>query len=166
MAADSEVQIGGAVLQNDKNMRILIQRVKHARVLIDDRSVAEIGPGLLSLVGVGRGDGPDDIERMSKKVVNLRIFEDEDGKMNLNVKQVNGCILSVPQFTLYADTQKGNRPGFDSSAEPQLAKEYWKRFNRLLEESGVNVKEGCFGAHMEVELVNDGPVTIWLDSKD
>jgi D-tyrosyl-tRNA(Tyr) deacylase len=85
--------------------------------------------------------------------------------MNMNVKQVEGQVLSVSQFTLYADTRKGNRPGFDQSADPEMAREYWKRFNVLLRESGINVKEGIFGGNMEVELVNDGPVTIWLDSK-
>lgn len=146
-------------------MRIVIQRVKCARVLVGGRSVAEIERGLLLLVGVARDDGEKDIERLSKKVVNLRIFEDEHGKMNLNVKQVNGSILSVPQFTLYADTKKGNRPGFDLSAGPEMAEEYWKKFNALLRDNGINVKQGVFGSHMEVELVNDGPVTILLDSK-
>jgi D-tyrosyl-tRNA(Tyr) deacylase len=146
-------------------MRILIQRVKSAKVVIEGQAVADIKQGLLLFVGVGKDDSVEDIERLTKKVINLRIFEDEQGKMNLNIKQVKGEVLSVPQFTLYADTRKGNRPGFDCSAEPEMAKEYWSRFNNLLRENGIPVKEGVFGAHMEVGLINDGPVTIWLDSK-
>lgn len=146
-------------------MRILIQRVKRASVTVDGRCVAEIGHGLLLLVGIGRDDQPEEIAPLARKVVNLRIFEDEKGKMNLNVRQVNGQILSVSQFTLYADTRRGNRPGFELSAEPAMAKEYWEEFNNLLQENGADVRKGVFGAHMEVSLVNDGPVTIWLDSK-
>ena len=145
-------------------MRVLIQRVKSAVVSVEDQEVARIGHGLLLFVGIGKGDSTDDARHLAKKVANLRIFEDEDGKMNLNVKQINGEVLSVPQFTLYADTRRGNRPGFDMSAEPSIAREYWKRFNMLLREHGIEVKEGIFGAHMRVELINDGPVTIWLDS--
>jgi D-tyrosyl-tRNA(Tyr) deacylase len=146
-------------------MRVLIQRVKRAKVVVDGNNVADTKQGLLLLVGVGKDDGAGDIENMAKKIANLRIFEDEYGKMNLNVKQVNGEILSIPQFTLYADTRKGNRPGFDFSAEPNTAKEYWNKLNELLRQDDIIVKAGVFGAHMEVELVNDGPVTIWLDSK-
>ncbi len=113
-------------------MRVLIQRVKNAKVTVNGRNMADIEKGLLLLVGVGKDDNTEDIEYLSKKVVSLRIFEDEGGKMNLNIKQVNGQILSVPQFTLYADTQKGNRPGFDLSAEPGKGKEYWNKFNELL----------------------------------
>lgn len=147
-------------------MRILVQRVKNAKVAVEGRDVSGIGQGLLLLVGVGKDDNEDDIEHIAKKVINLRIFEDEQGKMNLNIKQANGKVLSVPQFTLYADTRKGNRPGFDRSAGPEMAKEYWVKFNDLLRDNGIDVKEGFFGAHMEVELINDGPVTIWLDSKN
>lgn len=146
-------------------MRILVQRVKSAKVVVEGRDVAGIKQGLLLLVGVGKEDSAEDVEYMAKKVVNLRIFEDEQEKLNLNIKQVNGQILSVPQFTLYADTGKGNRPGFDLSAKPETAKEYWKKFNHLLRENGIDVKEGVFGAYMEVGLINDGPVTIWLDSR-
>ncbi len=146
-------------------MRILVQRVKKAQVVVDGNTVADTGKGLLLLVGIGKDDTSDDIEFLSRKIQNLRIFGDDQGKMNLNVKQVEGQVLSVSQFTLYADTRKGNRPGFDQSADPEMAREYWKRFNVLLRESGINVKEGIFGGNMEVELVNDGPVTIWLDSK-
>lgn len=146
-------------------MRILIQRVKSAKVVVEGHSTADIKHGLLLFVGVGRDDAVKDIERLSTKVMNLRIFEDEQGKMNLNIKQLNGRILSVPQFTLYADTSKGNRPGFDLSAEPKMAKDYWGKFNDLLRQGGIDVQEGVFGAHMNVELINDGPVTIWMDSK-
>lgn len=145
-------------------MRILIQRVKSASVSVEGRIVSEIEKGLLLFVGICRDDGIQDIEYLSKKVVTLRIFEDAEGKMNINIKQVNGQILSVPQFTLYADTSKGNRPGFDRTADPEKAKDYWMRFNDLLRSESIGVSNGVFAAHMEVTLVNDGPVTIWLDS--
>jgi D-tyrosyl-tRNA(Tyr) deacylase len=146
-------------------MRVLIQRVKNAKVIINDKIHAEINKGMLIFVGVGKDDNMADIETMARKLLNLRIFNDEHGKMNLNVQQVKSEILSVPQFTLYADTRRGNRPGFDMAAEPGMAKEYWIRLNELLSKGGVVVKEGVFGAHMEVSLINDGPVTIWLDSR-
>ena len=147
-------------------MRVVIQRVKDARVVVEGRTVSGIGRGLLILVGIGRDDTAEDIERIAKKVANLRIFEDEQGKMNLSVKQVRGSILSVPQFTLYADTRRGNRPGFEFSAEPRTAKQYWERFNTALRQDGIELKEGVFGVHMDVGLINDGPVTIWLDSRE
>lgn len=143
-------------------MKVVIQRVKGAKVKVEGRSIAEIERGLLLLVGVGRDDKLEEIERLAKKVINLRIFEDEQGKMNLNIMQINGRILSVPQFTLYADTSRGNRPGFELAAEPEMAKERWERFNEMLREGGVDVRAGVFGAHMDVELINDGPVTILL----
>lgn len=147
-------------------MRILIQRVKGANVSVKDRIISEIGQGLLLLVGIGKDDSIADIEYLAKKITNLRIFEDEQGKMNRDVKQVKGQILSVSQFTLFADEKKGNRPGFDSAADPVKAKDYWEKFNVLLKGNHLEVKEGIFAAHMEVGLINDGPVTIWLDSKN
>jgi D-tyrosyl-tRNA(Tyr) deacylase len=147
-------------------MRVLIQRVIQASVVVDGNTVAETGKGMLLLIGVGKDDTISDIEYLARKIQNLRIFGDEQGRMNLDVKQIGGEILSVSQFTLYADTGKGNRPGFDLSADPEMATEYWSRFNMLLREGGIDVKEGIFGAHMEVDLTNDGPVTIWLDSKN
>ena len=147
-------------------MRILVQRVESADVTVDGRMVAVTGKGMLLLVGIGQDDTVEDIERLAKKVISLRIFNDENGKMNLNIKQAEGEVLSVSQFTLYADTQKGNRPGFGNAAEPEIAKEYWERFNELLRKEGMKVEEGIFAADMQIGLVNDGSVTIMLDSKN
>jgi len=147
-------------------MRVLIQRVKSANVVVEKRNVSEIGTGLLLFVGVGKDDTHEDIKYLARKISNLRIFEDEQGKLNLNINQVNGQILSVSQFTLYAYAGKGNRPGFEQSAGQEMAREYWEKFNDLLRDNGQDVKEGVFSAHMEVGLINDGPVTILLDSKN
>ncbi len=147
-------------------MRILIQRVKEASVIVGGQEVANIAQGLVLFVGIGKDDGIDDMEYLSKKVANMRIFEDDQGKMNLNIHQASGQILSVSQFTLYANTKKGNRPGFDQAAEPAVAKEYWVKFNDLLRANGIEVSDGIFGAHMNVKMINDGPVTIWIDSKN
>lgn len=147
-------------------MRILVQRVESADVSVDGRMVAVTGKGMLLLVGIGQDDTIEDIEWLAKKVINLRIFDDENGKINLNIKQAEGEVLSVSQFTLYADTKRGNRPGFDQAADPETAKEYWERFNELLRKEGMKVEEGIFGANMQVGLVNDGPVTLMLDSKN
>ncbi len=147
-------------------MRVLVQRVESAEVSVEGRKVAATGKGMLLLVGIAKDDTVEDIDRLAKKVISLRIFEDDNGKMNLNIKQADGEVLSVSQFTLYANTQKGNRPGFDHAAAPETAKEYWERFNELLRKDGLKVEEGIFGANMRVGLVNDGPVTIMLDSKN
>jgi len=146
-------------------MRALIQRVKKGNVSVGGGLVSEIDKGLLIFIGVAKDDTEEDIARLSKKIANLRIFEDEQKKMNLDIKQTSGEVLSVPQFTLYADTRKGNRPGFEFAAEPEKAKKYWHKLNSLLRAEGIEVKEGVFGAYMDVSLVNDGPVTIALDTK-
>jgi D-tyrosyl-tRNA(Tyr) deacylase len=146
-------------------MRTVIQRVTSANVTVDNRRIARIERGLLLLVGIGKGDTVDEMARLARKIMNLRIFSDEKGKMNLNISSIGGEILSVPQFTLYADVRRGNRPGFDGSADPESAEEGWRKFNDALRKNGAQVTEGIFGAHMEVGLVNDGPVTILLDSR-
>jgi len=145
-------------------MRVLIQRVKKASVYVNGAAISAINRGLLLFVGIGREDSQDDYRFMANKISKMRIFEDDQGKMNKDIKQVDGQILSVSQFTLYADTRKGNRPGFDKSAEPETARDYWHQFNNLLREKGIDVREGVFAAKMDVEIINDGPVTIWLES--
>ncbi|UCF87529.1 MAG: D-tyrosyl-tRNA(Tyr) deacylase [Nitrospiraceae bacterium] len=147
-------------------MRILTQRVKNAKVTAGGREAAEIGKGLLLFVGVGKNDDEQDIGYLCKKITNLRIFEDKNGKMNLDIRQAGGQVLSVSQFTLYADMRRGNRPGFDESAEPGMARSLWEKFNEELRKNGIDVRTGIFGAHMDVDLLNDGPVTIWLDSEE
>ncbi len=145
-------------------MRVVLQRVKKAAVAVKKKEKAAIGLGFLLLVGVGKEDTPDAAERMAQKVSKLRVFEDGQGKMNLDLGQTGGKVLSVPQFTLLGQTEKGNRPGFDLAAAPAEAEALWKRFNDALRSRGISVQEGEFGAHMEVSLVNDGPVTFVLDS--
>lgn len=146
-------------------MRVVIQRVSKASVSIDGNVVGKIGPGLLLLVGFTHGDSSADIDYLVRKIVNMRIFEDENGKMNISLLQKGYQILSVSQFTLYADTSGGNRPGFSNAAEPEIATRLYDEFNQKLRNQGVVVETGVFGAEMEVELVNGGPVTIIIDSK-
>ena len=146
-------------------MRVLVQRVKQARVVVEGKEVARIGQGLLLLVGVGRDDQEADAVRLAKKICLLRIFQDAQGKMNLDIPQIGGAVLSVPQFTLYADVTSGNRPGFEQAAEPSMAKVLWDKLNQSIADNGVCVSRGIFGATMEVQLTNDGPVTLWFDSK-
>jgi D-tyrosyl-tRNA(Tyr) deacylase len=131
--------------------------------LVVGRTVASIGPGLLILVGVGRTDGEQEAARLAQKVSTLRIFEDDQGKMNLSVRDVHGEVLVVPQFTLYGDTRKGRRPSWADAAPPEVARERVEAFAAALERESVPVRRGAFQEHMEVELVNDGPVTILLD---
>ncbi|WP_027094354.1 D-aminoacyl-tRNA deacylase [Cohnella thermotolerans] len=145
-------------------MRVVLQRVSKASVTVDGAVVGEIGAGLLLLVGIGQEDEEKDLAWMADKVAGLRIFEDGDGKMNLSVEDVGGAVLSVSQFTLYGDCRKGRRPNFMAAARPEQASDLYDRFNALLRAKGLTVATGTFGAMMEVSLVNDGPVTLILDS--
>ena len=147
-------------------MRVLLQRVKQASVEIDGTVNGEIGQGLLLLVGFTENDGDKEIEYLARKVLNARIFSDADDKMNLNLQQVSGSILSISQFTLYAQTRKGNRPSFTRAQNPDIASKNYDKFNEKLRESGVQVETGIFGADMQVSLVNDGPVTIMYDTDE
>ena len=147
-------------------MRVLLQRVKQASVEIDGNVSGEIGQGLLLLVGFTENDGDKEIEYLARKVLNARIFSDADDKMNLNLQQVSGSILSISQFTLYAQTRKGNRPSFTRAQNPDIASKNYDKFNEKLRGSGVQVETGIFGADMQVSLVNDGPVTIMYDTDE
>ena len=148
-------------------MRIVLQRVKSASVSIEGTVVGEIEQGFLLLVGVGPDDTRDDASYLARKIAGMRIFSDENGKMNLSIDQVGGKILSVSQFTLFADTKKGNRPSFTGAASSEAANKLYEEFNEILRmEYGLIVETGEFGADMQVSLVNDGPVTILLDTKN
>lgn len=147
-------------------MKALIQRISSARVRIADEITGEVGRGLLVFLGIGRGDQEATLDFLADKIVNLRIFEDEQGKMNLSLADVGGEILVVSQFTLYADCRKGRRPNFMEAAPPEISEGMYERFIAVLRAKGLTVATGRFGADMAVELVNDGPVTIMLDSKD
>jgi D-tyrosyl-tRNA(Tyr) deacylase len=147
-------------------MRILLQRVSRAAVRVGGETIAEIGPGLVLLVGIGAGDGPGEDDRLVDKVVHLRVFSDDEGKMNRSLADIGGEILVVPQFTLYGDLRSGRRPSWDGAAPPEVAADRVEAFVRALEARGAPVRRGRFGAHMEVELVNDGPVTLWLDTAE
>lgn len=147
-------------------MRVLLQRVKQTSVEIDGNVNGEIGQGLLLLVGFTENDGDKEIEYLARKVLNARIFSDADDKMNLNLQQVSGSILSISQFTLYAQTRKGNRPSFTRAQNPDIASKNYDKFNEKLRGSGVQVETGIFGADMQVSLVNDGPVTIMYDTDE
>lgn len=148
-------------------MRALIQRVLEAKVLVNNEIVGKINQGLLVFLGVGHNDTDKDIQWLASKIVQMRIFSDEEGKMNKSVKDVNGDILVVSQFTLFASTKKGNRPSFTDSAAPGFAKEMYEKF--IFQCEGLlqkKVERGIFASDMKVHLINDGPVTIWIDSKD
>ena len=144
-------------------MRLVVQRVKRGRVSVAGQAIAEISQGLVVLVGVADGDRPDRADGLAAKCAELRIFEDQDGKMNLSVKDVGGEALVVSQFTLLGDTSKGRRPSFVHAAAPEVAEPLVERFIELLRVYGVPTQTGQFGAHMLVEINNDGPVTIWLE---
>ena len=147
-------------------MRIVLQRVAHASVTVDEKVIGKIQRGFLLLVGVTHDDAMEDMEYLVRKIVQMRIFEDEEGKLNRSIQDIGGEILSVSQFTLYADTKKGNRPSFSKAAPGDVAIDMFEQFNGLLRDTGIPVETGQFGADMKVELLNDGPVTIQLDSKN
>jgi len=147
-------------------MRALVQRVREARVTVDGRVTGAIGSGLLVLAGVIDGDSGDDRDWLVHKIVNLRVFDDEAGVMNRSVRDVSGDILAVSQFTLYASTKKGHRPSWSAAARPEVAEPLFDALVAALAVAlGKPVQTGVFGAHMDVALVNDGPVTLWLDSR-
>lgn len=147
-------------------MRAVIQRVSSASVTVDGRVEGRIGAGLLVLLGVGRGDTERDAEALARKIVELRVFQDEAGKMNLSVKDTGGSLLVVSQFTLYGDTRKGRRPSFDQAAPPEEARRLYERFVEAVRTEGVAVETGVFQAMMSVSLVNEGPVTFLVESRD
>lgn len=144
-------------------MRALLQRVSHASVFVDGQAISRIGKGLVILLGVGHGDGEGQVQFLAEKVANLRIFEDGQGRTNLSMSDVGGEALVVSQFTLYADTSRGRRPSFIDAAPPGIAGPLVERFAELLRAHGVSTQTGQFGAHMLVEIHNDGPVTVWLE---
>jgi D-tyrosyl-tRNA(Tyr) deacylase len=145
-------------------VRVVLQRVARARVRAGGREVAAIGPGLLLLVGVGRDDAFGEYDRLAEKVVHLRVFEDAEGRMNRSLEDVAGQVLVVPNFTLYGSVRRGRRPSWDGAAPPEVAADRVEAFARALEARGADVRRGAFGEHMEVELVNDGPVTLVIDT--
>lgn len=141
-------------------MRVVLQKVNHAQVTIDGQVVGKIQKGYMLLVGFAPDDGDEQLDYLVHKITNLRVFEDENGKMNKGLRDVNGSILSISQFTLYADTKHGNRPGFTDAAKPEIAEPLYTRFNKKLAATGIHVETGRFGAEMKVDLENDGPTTI------
>lgn len=147
-------------------MRVVIQRVSQANVIADGVESGKIEKGFLLLVGVEEEDASEDVDYLTRKIANLRVFEDEEGKMNLSLREVQGEILSISQFTLHANTKKGNRPSFVQAAKPEKADALYEELNTNLRNGGFKVETGVFGADMDVSLVNDGPVTILIDSKN
>lgn len=144
-------------------MKTVIQRVSSANVVVDNKMVGKIEKGLVVLIGISDNDTKETINQMVRKIINLRIFSDENGKMNLSIKDINGKLLAISQFTLYADCTRGNRPSFTSAGRPDYAKELYEYFISKVKEEGISVSHGIFGADMQVSLTNDGPVTIVLE---
>lgn len=144
-------------------MKALIQRVKEASVKVDGKIVGEIGKGFLVFVGITHTDTKVEADYLAKKVTNLRVFEDENGKMNLSLKDINGKLLIVSQFTLYANCESGNRPSFIDAAKPEMANELYEYFCNKCKQTGIEVQKGIFGADMKINLLNDGPVTIMIE---
>ena len=149
-----------------KVMRAIIQRVTSGAVDVNGERAGEIQDGLVVLLGVSTKDTETDVNYLAEKIINLRVFEDDQEKMNLSLKDVHGKILSISQFTLYGDTRKGRRPNFMQAAKPDQALELYQQFNDRIRQLGIEVEEGKFGEHMEVSLINDGPVTLILDTDD
>lgn len=147
-------------------MKAVIQRVTSASVAVENQTIGAIGPGLLILLGIHEEDTEAEVDYLVRKITKLRIFEDEQGKMNLDLAAIAGEILSVSQFTLYADTKKGNRPSYAKAARPEVATALYALFNQKLREANITVATGEFGAHMQIALVNDGPVTIVIDTRE
>jgi D-tyrosyl-tRNA(Tyr) deacylase len=147
-------------------VRAVVQRVLQSGVEVNGQTVGQIDEGLLVYLSVGKGDSVGDAEFMAEKLVNLRIFADDDGKMNRSVLDVGGAILLVSNFTLHGDCRKGRRPSFDGAAEPKLAEELYEKVGELIAGQGVTVKKGIFGEHMQISSINDGPVTFIIDSKE
>ena len=145
-------------------MRIVIQRAEKAKVSVDGEVVGQIGKGFMVLVGVGPEDTKQNADFLVNKMCNLRVFEDEQGKMNLSIKDVGGQVLAISQFTLYADCKKGNRPSFTVAAKPEQANELYEYFMEEIKKQGIKVEHGIFGAHMKVDFINDGQVTILLEN--
>lgn len=145
-------------------MRAVVQRVSRASVTVEGRVIGEIGPGLLVLVGVSAGDTEGDADYLARKIAGLRVFEDQDGKMNRSVADAGGAVLAVSQFTLYGDVRRGKRPSFDNAARPERARELYEHFVAQIRRSGLRCETGQFQAMMSVSLVNEGPVTLLLDS--
>lgn len=146
-------------------MRAVVQRVLRSRVTVDGETVGEIGPGFMVLLGVSRDDTEADADYLAEKIAGLRVFDDEQGRVNRSLQDVGGAVLAVSQFTLYGDVRRGRRPGFDRAARPEQAEPLYQRFVAQLKARGLQVATGRFQTHMEVELVNDGPVTILVDSE-
>ncbi|HLR16046.1 MAG TPA: D-aminoacyl-tRNA deacylase [Bacillota bacterium] len=147
-------------------MRVVLQRVTEGKVTVDEEVIGKIGQGYVLLVGITHDDTEEDLTYMANKVANLRLFEDEEGKMNVSIRDNGGGILSISQFTLYADTKKGRRPSFTKAADPTFAHKLYEQFNDLLRGYDIPVETGEFGAMMDISLVNNGPVTIQIDSKN
>jgi D-tyrosyl-tRNA(Tyr) deacylase len=145
-------------------MRAVLQRVTRAKVTVDGTITGEIGPGVVALIGVGSGDSEESARQLAGKIAELRIFEDEAGKMNRSLLETGGAVLAISQFTLYGDCRKGRRPSFDAAARPELARALYEKLIESLRERGLRVEQGVFQAMMQVELVNDGPVTLLLDT--
>ncbi|MBD1222902.1 D-tyrosyl-tRNA(Tyr) deacylase [Virgibacillus halodenitrificans] len=147
-------------------MKAVIQRTKEANVQVNNEVVGSINYGYVVLLGVTHEDTEEDAKYLVNKIINLRVFEDQDGKMNLSLKDVEGSLLSISQFTLYGDTKKGRRPNFMQAAKPEVAKSLYEVFNQLIKDQDIPLETGIFGEMMDVQLINDGPVTLIIDSKD